>query len=366
VAVLFSLISALLFAQSTMTVPQLVNFIKSSIQQRNADKDVAEFVAKIKVTNKLEAQTVDELQSAGAGPRTVAALKKLSSATAALPAAPPPAPKQVAVTLSRPSGSEQKQILEQLAEHARSYTKNLPNFICTQVTRRHVDPTGAENYSLADTVQEQLTYFDRQESYKVTLVNNAAVTNVEHDQLGGATSSGEFGTMLRYIFDDASHAEFNWEKWATLRGRHMYVFNYKVNQAFSRYEIKDGETHRNIIAGYHGLVYADAETKSVMRILFEADSIPEGFPVQQVSQDLNYDLTKIGDQEFLLPLKSELRSRRGKFLSWNETECRLYRKFGTETNIKFDAAEPIPEDQLKEQPLSGNPAQNAPPPGKKQ
>jgi hypothetical protein len=339
--------SALGFAQSEMTVAQLVNFIKSSIQQHNADKDVAEFVAKLKVTSKLEESSVEELRAAGAGPRTIAALKKLSAATAALPAAPPPVPKAAPVTAPPPSSVEQKRILEQLSEGALNYTDNLPNFICTQVTRRHVDPTGTENYNLADTVQEQLTYFDRHESYNVTMVDNRAVTNVEHTGLGGATSSGEFGTMLRYVFEPSSHTEFDWEKWATLRGRHMYVFNFKVNQAFSRYSIVDNTSHNQIIAGYHGLVYADSETKSVMRVVLECDSIPPDFPIQQVSVDMNYDLAKVGEKEFLLPLKSELRSRRGKFLSWNETEFKLYRKFGTESSVTFDAGEPNDPPQQK-------------------
>ena len=84
--------------------------------------------------------------------------------------------------------------------------------------------------------------------------------------------------MLRYVFEPSSHAEFDWEKWATLRGRKMYVFNFKVNQAFSRYLIKDGESHLDVIAGYHGLVYADSETKSVMRIVVQCDSIPPELP----------------------------------------------------------------------------------------
>jgi hypothetical protein len=79
-----------------------------------------------------------------------------------------------------------------------------------------------------------------------------------------------------------------------------------------------------------------------MRLLVQADSIPPEFPIQQASVDLNYDLAKIGNQEFLLPLDSEVRLRKGKYLSWNVTEFRLYRKFGTESNIKFDA-EPAPE-----------------------
>ena len=85
--------SAPMFAQSGMTVPQLVDFIKSSIQQHNADKDVAEFVVKLRVTNKLGDSTVEQLRAAGAGPRTVAALKKLSAASASLPPAPAPIPR---------------------------------------------------------------------------------------------------------------------------------------------------------------------------------------------------------------------------------------------------------------------------------
>jgi hypothetical protein len=336
--------AAFVFAQSTMTVTQLESFVRSSIKLHNPDKDVADSLAKIKVSNKLEDQTVEELRAAGAGPKTIAALKKLVLASAGLSDAPPPPPKTAAlVTIPPPSSIEQKQILDQVAEQALNYTENLPNFICTQLTRRHVDQTGTENYTLADTVQEQLTYFDRHETYKVTMVDSRAVTNVEHDQLGGATSSGEFGTMLRYVFEPSSRTEFGWEKWATLRARRMYVFNFRVLQGYSRYSIKDGDTRHEIIAGYHGLVYADQETKSVMRVMMEADSIPTDFPIQQVAMDLNYDLTKIGDREFLLPLKSELHSRRGKFLRWNETEFRAYRKFGTESNITFDAAEPTPD-----------------------
>ena len=121
----------------------------------------------------------------------MAALKKLVIASAGLSDAPAPPPKVAPVTIPPPTSIEQKQILDQVAEQALNYTDNLPNFICTQLTRRHRDETGTENYTLADTVQEQLTYFDRQETYKVTMVNDRAVTNVDHDRLGGSSSTGD-------------------------------------------------------------------------------------------------------------------------------------------------------------------------------
>ena len=243
-SVVMLLSATVVFAQSVMTVAQLESFIKSSIKLHNPDKDVADSLARVRVTSKLDDQTVEELRAAGAGAKTVLALKKLVAGSASLSDAPPPPPKPVRIEIPPPISIEQKQILDQVSEQALNYTDNLPNFICTQITNRHVDPTGTENYSLADTVQEQLTYFDRHETYKVTMVNNRAVTNVDHEQLGGATSSGEFGTMLRYVFEPSSHTEFAWEKWATLRGRRMYVFNFKVQQGFSKYRITDGEIGR--------------------------------------------------------------------------------------------------------------------------
>ena len=140
----------------------------------------------------------------------------------------------------------------------------------------------------------------------------------------------------------------------------MYVYNFRVDQGWSKYSILHVDSHRQIISGYHGLIYADRDTKSIMRITIQCDTIPPDFPIQQVALTLDYDFTKIAEQEFLLPLKSDLHSREGKYLSWNETEFRLYRKFGTESEIKYDL-DPIPEDQLKEQPVKPD----TPPPAKK-
>ena len=45
------------------------------------------------------------------------------------------------------------------------------------------------------------------------------------------------------------------------------------------------------------------------------------------------------------------RSREGKMLGKNVMQFSLYRKFGADATITFDTPDPIPEDQLKEQPL---------------
>jgi hypothetical protein len=349
--VLFFIAGIALWAQRQMTVEQLKAFVRSSVQMKNDDRQVADFIRKVKLTNRLDERTVEEMQGLGIGARTLAALKDLIPATATLAAPPPPTPPVAIATIPPPDSVEQKRILAEITQNALDYNRNLPNFICTQVTRRHGDPTGQENWRTLDTIQERLSYNDEHEDYKVVLVNNRPVSNVEHEQLGGATSSGEFGSMLAEIFSPETHTEFEWERWATLRGRRMYVYSFRVPQRYSKYSIYHQGSGRKIITGYHGLIYADREGKNVMRIKLDCDGIPPDYPIQQVSLDLNYDFTEISGKKFVLPLKADLRSREGRFLVWNEVEFHLYRKFETGSTITFDTSvDAIPEDQLKETP----------------
>jgi hypothetical protein len=338
------------YAQIKLTVEQLVSFIRSSIQLRHDDRKVADYVKKIKLADHLDERTVEELQGMGAGPQTVAALHNLVSASNGLPAPLPPPPKPVVVPIPAPDSVEQKQILEEITQNALEYTKSLPNFICLQVTRRYIDNSGLENFRLMDTIAERLSFFEQKEDYKVVSVNGVPAVGRSHEQLGGATSSGEFGSMLGEIFAPESNTEFNWERWATLRGKRMHVYSFRVPQNTSKYSIFHQNSGRRVIAGYKGEIYADRDAKQVMRIKFEAEDLPVDFPIRSVELDLNYDYSKISGQSYLLPLKSELRSREGKYLVKNDTEFRLYNRFGADTSIQFDVPDALPEDQTKEQP----------------
>ena len=349
----FGLLGGKAQAQAKLTVEQLITFVKSSVQMHHDDRQIATYIKKsVKLSNRLDARSVEELQGAGAGPQTVAALKVLITESASLEPAPPPVPKLVVQGPPPPDSIEQKRILEEITEHARNYIAGLPNFICLQVTRRYGDVSGLENYRLIDTIAERLGYFEQKEDYKVVSINGVpAIAGAKHEQKNGASSSGEFGSILREIFASETQTQFDWERWATLRGKRMYAFNFRVSQLRSQYSIYSEAVKRTVIAGYHGLVYADRDTKMVMRIKLEVDGLPADFPIQSVDLDMNYDFTKISGQDYLLPLKSEIRSREGRFLSKNEVEFRMYNRFGADTTIQFgDVPDALPDDATKEQP----------------
>lgn len=331
-----------------MSVSQLKSVLRSSIRLNHPDRQVADYIRKVQLTERLTQRDVEELVGEGLGPRAADALRQLVAATASLP--PPvrePAPVKPA-PLPPPPKEEQERIIREARELALNYTKRLPDFICLQVTRRYIDPSGLEMFQLMDTIAERLSYFEQKEDYKLISINGKW-TEGDRWKLGGATSSGEFGTMLKEIFEPATEAEFQWERWGKLRGRICHVYSFRVRQPKSKWHIS-WQRQLEIVPGYRGLVYIDRDVPMVLRITMEAVDIPPDFPIQEARSMLDYDFVDIAGNQYLLPLRSEMRMREGRLLVKNLVEFRSYRKFGAEAIITFDPnLEPIPEDRLKEE-----------------
>src|SRR5262245_35145403 len=198
----------------------------------------------------------------GAGPAATEALRKLAEASAGLPA-PPPKPVRIApIPMPAPSVQEQRALIERVREYALNYSKSLPNFICTQVTRRYFDPSGLQFWEMQDTLTTRLTYFEQKETYKLVMIDNRA-TDQSYHSLGGATSTGEFGSMLQQIFDKESAAAFRWLRWATLRGKRAHVYTYRVPQPNSQWRL-DYERKQEVVVGYTGLIYVDRDTEMIL------------------------------------------------------------------------------------------------------
>jgi hypothetical protein len=356
----FFVLALTVLAQRSMTVAEVIDFVDSQIKLKGDDRATADYLKGVKLTQKLEPRDVENLQARGAGVRTLQALRKLSEDSASLAAAPPPPtpppPKPP------PSPAELTAILAAMKDYALNYTKNLPNYVCVQITRRRIEPTQRGYVPQGDEVQELLSFVDGKESYKVEMVNGKSEPNMKHEQLGGVVTSGEFGRLMSSIFDPESGTEFHWDHWATLRGPLMYVFAYSVPKS-NGYSMYHGESKREYTSAYKGLIYFDVQAKVISEIQMETVGIPADFPIHEVKIKLDYAPTKISGQEYVLPYRFELTSKEVSAETTNRADYRLYQKFGAEASITFGDIEPIPEDQLKEQPVTS--PQKAPAAGPK-
>jgi hypothetical protein len=236
-----------------------------------------------------------------------------------------------------PPVKDQERIIEEAREVALSYTKKLPDFICLQYTRRLYDRNGSGDFHQYSALAERLSYFEQKEEYKFISENgDSAKTPKNRESLGGAISSGEFGSMLREIFEPQTEAEFHFERWGKLDGRICYVYNYHVTRSNSRWTIDYEHGAQTYRPAYSGLIYIDKDAPVVIKVTLVAEGIPATFPIQEAQSWLQYDYQEISGQKFLLPLKSEMTMRDSKVVSKNEVEFRNYRKYSAETLIKFD------------------------------
>jgi len=220
-----------------------------------------------------------------------------------------------------PSEAEQRKILAQITNNALKYAAALPDFVCTEVTRHNVDQTGSGRYwRLAGTIDGELSYAGHKADYRILKVNGKEDSS-DHNLLGGFTPPDSFGGVLSWIFDPKFKTSFKWNSWTALESRRTYVFAYTVAQESSQLAAT-AKARENV--GFYGNVYADAETNQVMRVNVVGQS-PAKALVRDINFDVDYDLAKIGDKEYLLPAKANFRVRDNKRLIWDEIEFRHYR-----------------------------------------
>ncbi len=231
-----------------------------------------------------------------------------------------------------PSKEEIQQLIADARERALHYIDSLPNFMCVEVTNRSVDPSGSGRWKLRDTVTELLRYRDKSETRTMLQVNGKAnATNRE--AMHGTFSSGELGGVLKAVFLESAKAEFTWKETDALGSGTVQVFSYRVAQSNSVFSVV-GMNDKQVMVGFHGLVFIDTATRNVRRITLEADDLPHGFPTHSTSIAVDYDYVAINAHDYLMPISAELRLRQGRHEAiLNTIEFRDYRRFGSNMRI---------------------------------
>ena len=232
--------------------------------------------------------------------------------------------------------AEQSAVIEKVRDQALSYTRQLPNYICTQRTRQmiHRESLGQLRWGL-DLIEEQISFVDNRETRRVLSLNGRPVAADSPDQQRGTPSRGEFGNLLEVIFDPQVSADLRWDRAMMLDHRPVYVLDYRVprSRGYTFTEAK-----RTIQVPYNGLVYADPETFAVVRIEMKVspNDIPKGSEYVNAVLTLDYKPAQVAGNEFVLPAHFSLHYQMIRGMAWYEAEYTGYRKFSADTSIKFE------------------------------
>jgi hypothetical protein len=235
--------------------------------------------------------------------------------------------------------------LESVRAKALAYTDDLPNFICTQVTLRHVR-FPQRGWKLVDNFVAELTYFGKEEHYKILTVGNNAATDATIENLSGTTSTGEFGTEMRSLFDPAANTSFRFEGRAQSNGHETVRIAYQVPRkprgrtiTYTHNTEQGMNTKRTIVTAYRGRCWIDPTSFQLVRLEYEALDVPKKFPIIRSEGATDYDLADLEGKKYWLPVRAEvlllvdLVDQGARVYTRNVIEFKRYRKFEAEVRI---------------------------------
>jgi hypothetical protein len=285
-------------------------------------KDVIKRVVAFKVVGSGSAQ------AAGAGPQTSAATDEAE--TIVLPEIESATIDSSGVKLR---DVDQRALWEAAAKNAMGYLAQLPNFQCIQETHRFTASAKTPDHlTEADSYLDQLVFEDGKEQYQRLETNGEKVDAAPAEDKGVA-SRNEFGSLLRGLFDPDVGASYHWAGRSMTLGVLCQVFEFQVSRAKSNFVLHSGS---NVAAAaYTGRVFIDENNGMVRRLTIEGRDLPKDFRLQSPALSLDYGMVKIGDKDYLLPLRSVLQLRQAKTFIRNESVFRGYRKWNAESQIKF-------------------------------
>lgn len=222
-------------------------------------------------------------------------------------------------------------------EAAFNFTESLPNYVVKQYTTRYATDVARGNHTswqALDVVTADVVSEGGKESYKNILVNGKPPR--DSIEKTGSWSTGEFVTILMNLLAPQTDADFHNKRSTTIVNRAAFKYDFSVEQANSNWQITaSSDSYR---PAYTGTIWIDKENSRVLRIEMSAKNMPRAFPLDTVESALDYDYVMISEQKFLLPAHSETLSctRGSSDCSRNVIEFRNYRKFNSDSTIRFD------------------------------
>ena len=184
-----------------------------------------------------------------------------------------------------PSAYEQREMIGRVTENALHSQEQLPDFICTQLTKRAEDKSGkGKRFKQLDSLEVEFSFIGRRPKWTLKKINEKPTRRLYDSIRSGFLSDAilQFFSLPDSIFGDGMQPRFTWNRWDTLDHRRTGVFSFRVNAAASQLGLTTDLG--TIDVGFHGLMYADEATGMMLRL--EVQLAGCGKRAKQVTQKM--------------------------------------------------------------------------------
>lgn len=221
---------------------------------------------------------------------------------------------------------------------------NQPNYTCLETVERTRQTPGG-GMLVQDTLRLEVALVDGKEMFAWPGASQFEDKDLRDLVSTGMFGNGSYGLYVRMVFGGGGPA-FHYQGETQIRSQQMVRYDFRVPLRQSGYRVSVGRDEA--IVGFHGSVYVDPVRAEVRRLEIYADDIPARLGLTAAEDRVDYDRVVIGDEEFLLPVESELHMAGTGMNDRNRVRFSNCRKFAGESALIFDDPELL---DVEEEPL---------------
>ena len=342
-----------LAATTKATVQQLDSLLADMHKQSKTDDQVANALREMELTEQLLPSVMNSFVQYQPGPQTVVQIRVLALESALLPPPPADLPDTPA-----PDQATQAAIIARATDYAAKQFDLVPKLTSDKLTLRYQN--GEESVRAYNGAGSQMGHTDLGLDPAIqylrflgqtsaSIVSQGGVElppktrNQDPGGPGGQISPVGVGPVLSTVLREAGPGNMTWLRWETIDGKRVAVFSFAVNRKQSHYQVnyccfprteKAGNyigmtpngsfglgggkapTSENLgtatffepfnsTVGYHGEVFVDPETGTVVRLIVRAELKPTDF-IQQEDTRIDYGTVEVGGKAYVVPTRNIL------------------------------------------------------------
>ena len=242
--------------------------------------------------------------------------------------------------------------LAEIIRRMRRSVEQMPNYTCLQTIRRvrvgekkrkrgkgklrpdgFMEHKGALPLDSTDTVKIDVAFADGKELYSWPGARRFEDRPLPEIVGFGTVSTGDFAAHARTLFVNRN-GQFSYVGEVDFKGRRAIRYDFRVPLFRSGYSITDAGGEATV--GYGGSIWADADTKDLLRIEAKVEDVPPSLTMSQVINRLDYETVRIGGKEFQLPKRAHLATYfQTGAENHNWVEFSGCREFGAQSELSF-------------------------------
>jgi tetratricopeptide (TPR) repeat protein len=340
-----------LAATTKATVQQLDSLLAEMHKHSKTDDQVANALREIELTEQLLPSMMNSFVQYQPGPQTIVQIRVLALSSALLPPPPADLPDTPA-----PDQATQTAIIARATDYIAKQFDPAPKLTSDKLTLRYqngedfVRAANVAGSNMAhsdlglDPASQYLRFFGQTSASIVTQGGVELPPKTSNQDPGGP--SGQIspvgaGPILSNVLREVGPEKMTWLRWETVGSERLAVFSFAVNRKQSHYQVNyccfpktenvgshigmtpngvssggKPPTSENLgtatffepfnsTVGYHGELFVDPGTGTVVRLIVQAELKPTDFILQEDTR-IDYDKVEVGGKAYVVPTRNIL------------------------------------------------------------